>query len=165
MKKVHKVSILGFLIALALILSFIESQIPSFAPIPGIKLGLPNIVIIYLLYRASWKEAAIVSFSRVILVTLLFGSLYTFLYSITGAILSLIVMALLKKFAKLSCVTVSVIGGVVHNIGQIIMACITTSTAQIVYYLPVLLITGTVAGVLIGLIGAQLIKKLDKIKI
>ena len=165
MKKINKVTFISILISLALILSFIESQIPTFVPVPGIKLGLPNIVIIYLLYRSSWKEAALVSLVRVTLVALLFGSFYTFLYSFTGAVLSILVMAILKRFTNLSCVTVSVIGGVMHNIGQIIMACITTSTAQIVYYLPILLITGTIAGVLIGLIGAQLIKKLDKINL
>ncbi len=156
---------MGFLIALALIFSFIESSIPAFVPIQGIKLGLPNVIIIYLLYRASWKEAAIVSLSRVFLMTLFYTNFQTFLLSISGAVLSLTIMTLIKKLAKLSCITVSVIGGVVHNIGQIIMACILMSTTEIVYYLPVLLITGTVAGVLIGLIGAQLIKKLDKIKI
>lgn len=163
MKPIKKIAYLSIFVALAMILSFIESQIPTFLPVPGIKLGLPNMAIIFLLYRFSWKEAAIVNLIRILLVSWLFGSVYSLLYSLAGGILSLLVMALLKKTNWLSTITVSVIGGVCHNIGQIITACFVTSTKEIVGYLPVLLITGTVAGIVIGIISAQLIKKFDTI--
>lgn len=161
MKPIKKIAYLSVFIALAMIFSFIESQIPTFLPVPGIKLGLPNIAIIFLLYKFGVKEAAIVNLLRILLVSWLFGSVYSLLYSLAGGILSLTIMAILKKTNWFSCVTVSVIGGVFHNIGQIVTACFVTSTKEIVSYLPVLLITGTVAGIIIGLISAQLIKKIE----
>lgn len=159
MKTTKKIAYLSIFVALAMILSFVESQIPTFIPVSGIKLGLPNIAIIFLLYRFGWKEATIVNLVRILLVSWLFGSAYSLLYSLTGGILSLLVMIILKKLNWFSCITVSVIGGVFHNIGQIITACIVTSTKEIIGYLPALLISGTIAGIVIGLIGAQLIKR------
>ena len=161
--KSSKVAFLGMFAAFAMILSFIESQIPSFVAIPGIKLGLPNIAIIIILYKFGTKEAITVSIVRVLLTSLLFGSILSMLYSIAGAVLSLTAMVLLKKINKLSTVTVSVVGGVCHNIGQITVACLVTETAQLLYYLPVLIISGVVSGVIIGMIAAITYNKIEKI--
>ena len=157
----QKVAFLGIFTALAMILSYIETLIPSFVAIPGIKLGLANIAVIVILYKIGWKEAFAVSIIRVILSSLLFTTVLSMLYSLAGAILSLFAMILLKKI-KLSTITISVIGGVCHNIGQIAVAIFMTETAELVYYLPVLLITGTISGILIGLVGAITVKKMEK---
>lgn len=162
--KAKKVAFLGLAVGLAMILSFVESQIPALVAIPGIKVGLPNLVMVFLLYKIGWKETVIVSVIRVFLVSLLFGNLQTMVFSIFGAVLSLGGMILLKKLGLFSCISVSVIGGILHNVGQILAACIYTSTAEIAYYLPILLISGTVAGVVIGLISGLLVKRIDKIK-
>ena len=159
----QKVAFLGIFTALAMILSYIETLIPSFVAIPGIKLGLANIAVIVILYKIGWKEAFAVSIIRVILSSLLFTTVLSMLYSLAGAILSLSAMILLKKI-KLSTITISVIGGVCHNIGQIAVAIFMTETAELVYYLPVLLITGTISGILIGLVGAITVKKMEKLE-
>ena len=159
----QKVAFLGIFTALAMILSYIETLIPSFVAIPGIKLGLANIAVIVILYKIGWKEAFAVSIIRVILSSLLFTTVLSMLYSLAGAILSLFAMILLKKI-KLSPITISVIGGVCHNIGQIAVAIFMTETAELVYYLPVLLITGTISGILIGLVGAITVKKMEKLE-
>lgn len=159
-----KVAFLGLCITLAMILSFVESQIPALVAIPGIKAGLPNLVIVFLLYRIGWKETVTVSLIRILLISILFGNLQTMTFSIAGAVLSLMSMILLKKSNLFSCITVSIVGGIFHNVGQIIAACLWTQTVEIAYYLPVLLISGTVAGALIGLIGGMLVKRLEKWK-
>ena len=159
-----KVAFLGLSIALAMVLSFVESQIPALVAIPGIKVGLPNLVIIFILYKVGWKETVIVSIIRIILVSLLFGNVQTMTFSIAGAVLSLFGMILLKKTNWFSCIAVSIAGGVLHNIGQIIAACLWTQTAQIAFYLPVLLISGTIAGAVIGLAAGILVKRLEKWK-
>ena len=156
-----RVAFLGLFTAFAMILSFVESQIPTFVAIPGIKLGLPNIAIIIILYKFGHKEAITVSLLRVLLTSLLFGTVLSMLYSIAGAVLSLLAMILLKKF--LSIVAVSVIGGICHNIGQIVVACLVTATQQLMYYLPVLIISGVIAGIVIGMVAALSYKKIESI--
>ena len=158
--KISKLANMSMFTALALIFSYIESMIPAFIAIPGIKLGLANIVVIVLLCKTSWKEALIVSIVRVVISSLLFGTIMTFLYSFVGAIFSLLVMIILKKISNLTNVTISVLGGVFHNFGQIIVACIITSTAQIIYYLPILLISGTISGIIIGFLATLIVKRL-----
>lgn len=162
--KTKKVAMLGLCIALSMVLSFIEHQIPPLVAVPGVKVGLPNLVMVFMLYKIGWKETAIVSLIRVVLVSMLFGSVVSMAYGLVGATLSLIGMTLLKKTGLFSTIAVSVVGGVLHNIGQIATACVVMGTAQIVYYLPVLLISGTIAGVVIGFISGLLVKKLDKLK-
>ena len=159
-----KTAFIGLAISLAMILSFVESQIPAFVAIPGVKVGLPNLVIVFLLYKIGWKESVMVNILRVVLVALLFGNVQTLGFSLIGAALSLLGMILLKKTDKFSPIAVSIVGGVLHNVGQIIAACLWTQTPQIAYYLPVLLLSGTIAGVVIGLVGGMLINRLDKIK-
>lgn len=162
--KTKKVAFLGLSIALAMILSFVESQIPALVAIPGIKVGLPNLAIVFLLYRVGAKEAVIVSIIRIILVSMLFGNVQTLTFSIAGAVLSLLSMIILKKTNWFSCIAVSVVGGICHNIGQIIAACLWTQTAQVAFYLPVLLVSGTVAGAAIGILSGMLVKRLEKWK-
>ena len=158
-----RVAFLGLFTAFAMILSFVESQIPTFVAIPGIKLGLPNIAIIVILYRFGWKEASVISLLRVLLTSLLFGTVLSMLYSFAGAILSLIVMILLKKI--LSTVTISVLGGVFHNVGQILVAILVTETQQLIYYLPVLIISGVISGIAVGMVSAMSVKKIERIEL
>ena len=162
--KAKKVAFLGLSITLAMILSFVESQIPAFTTIPGMKIGLPNLVMVFLLYRVGWKETVVVSIIRVALVALLFGNLQSLIFSIAGAVLSLTGMILLKKTGLFSSIAVSVTGGVLHNVGQIIAACLWTGTVQIAYYLPALLVSGVCAGIAIGLIAGFLLKRLENIR-
>ena len=158
--KTQKLTVMALTTAIALVLSFVESQIPAFVAVPGVKMGLANIAIVYALYRLGWKEAAIISLIRVVLVSLLFGSAASFLYSLAGAVLSLLGMALLKKTGKFTEIVVSVAGGVLHNIGQIAMASILLETDALRYYLPFLLVSGILAGVVIGLISGILIRRI-----
>lgn len=163
MKKTKKIALLGLTVSLAMIMSYIEVLFPLSFAVPGIKMGLANIVIVFVLYRMSLKDACIVSLIRVFLVALLFGNTMSLAYSLAGAVLSLALMALLKKTEKFSVVGVSISGGVMHNAGQILMAVILMGTAQIAYYLPVLIITGTITGVGIGLVAALVIDRVKKI--
>ena len=159
MKSTRKLATLSLSVALAMVLSFVESQIPAFVAIPGVKIGLANIAVIFALYKLGWKEAVAVSIVRVFLVSLLFGSFLSLLYSLAGAVLSLSVMLILKGIKVIGKIGVSVCGGVCHNIGQIIMASIVMETNVIVYYLPFLLLSGTVAGIAIGLASALLVER------
>ncbi len=164
MKKIQKrVAVLGCCTALALIFAYVEVLLPPlFTAVPGIKLGLTNIVIIFMLYRFGVLDAAAVSFVRMVVVSVLFGSPVTFAYSLAGGVLSLAAMALLKRLDILSAVGVSVAGGVLHNVGQILMAMLLLGTAELGYYLIVLALTGTVSGILVGLCAAAAIKKVPK---
>ena len=142
-----------------MVLSYIESRIPAFVAIPGIKVGLANIAVIFTLYKLGVKEAITVSVIRVILVSMLFGNPVSLIYSISGAILSLLIMVLLKKLTPLSAVAVSVTGGVMHNVGQIAAASFMLSTNVVLYYLPFLLVSGTIAGIVVGMVSAILVNK------
>lgn len=156
--KTKKITVMAMCIALAMILSYVESQIPS-PGIPGVKLGLANLAVIFALYKLGWKEAVGISLLRVLLVSLLFGHVASLMYSAAGAALSLLGMILLRRIPQFSSVAVSVIGGVLHNIGQILMAWALMGP-NVVYYLPVLLFSGTIAGVVIGVVAALLIKRI-----
>ena len=161
--KSSKVARYGLLIALALALSWLESLLPPLG-VPGVKLGLPNLAVVFALYRLSWKDACVISLMRVALVALLFGNGAALAYSVAGAVLSLTVMGLLKKTDKFSSVGVSVAGGVAHNAGQILVAMALLETSRLAWYLPVLWISGTVAGVLIGIVSGELVKRVPNIK-
>lgn len=155
----RKVVHMGMLIALAMILSFIESQIPAFVAIPGMKIGLANIAIVFALYTLGFGSAMIVSLIRVALSALLFGSAVSGLYSLAGALISLLGMALLKKTLFFGVVGVSVSGAVLHNLGQIAVAWLILKTGALVYYLPFLLFSAVVGGVVIGLVVAIVIER------
>ena len=156
---------LGLSIALAMIMSYIEVLVPLSFAVPGIKMGLANIVIIFVLYKIGTKEAILVSLIRVFLVSLLFSNVMAMWYSLAGAVLSLGIMWILKKTDKFSVVGVSIAGGIMHNVGQIIMAVIVLGTEQIALYLPVLVITGTVTGVVIGIVSGLAINRFKKIRL
>ena len=160
--KASKLARYGLLIALALVLSYAESLLPSLG-VPGVKLGLPNLVIVFALYRLGLWDAWCLSIVRVLLASTLFGSVVSLAYSVAGAVLSLAVMGLLKKTGKFSPVGVSVAGGVAHNAGQILVAMALLETARLAWYLPVLWISGTVAGVLIGVVSGEVVKRVPDI--
>ena len=155
-----KIAFLGVSTAVALVLAYVESLLPPLLTmVPGIKLGLPNIAIIFILYRFGLKEAAAVSFVRIVAVSLLFGNPMTLLYSLAGGTLSLLIMALLRRLDFLSTVGVSVAGGVFHNVGQILMAMLLLGTAELGYYLIVLAVTGTISGIFVGLCGGFAVRR------
>lgn len=147
---------LGFFLALALILSYVESLIPFSFGIPGIKLGLPNLIVVLLMYRNGAKDALTVNFLRVILSGFLFGSLYSILYALAGAALSFAAMLVGKRVNCFSAVGVSVLGGVFHNIGQLIVAMLVVETYYVGYYMPFLIAAGTVTGAVLGIAVLEL---------
>ena len=157
----RKIARMGLLVALSMILSYVESLIPAFVAVPGVKVGLANIVVIFALYTLGPIEALIVSLLRVILSSFLFGSVLSLLYSLRGALLSLGGMILMKKLKIFSTTVVSVTGGVLHNVGQILVACLVLETDVLLYYLPVLILSGTITGAVIGIIASLVIKRLE----
>lgn len=160
-----KVAYFGVLTALALIFSYIETLIPIHFGIPGVKLGFANLIIVIALYKMGIKEAYTLSIVRVILAGFIFGNLFSILYSLAGGLLSLTMMAVLKKTEKYSVFGVSMAGGVFHNIGQLIMAAIVLESFSIAYYFPILLVSGVVTGLLIGLVSNEMLKRLKKLQI
>ncbi len=161
----RKLTVLSLSVALAMVFSFIETLIPPIVAVPGVKLGLANVVSVFLLYSVGRREAFTVAVIRVCLSSLLFGSAVSLVYSLSGALLSLGAMMLLMKLPIFSPLSVSVVGGVLHNAAQIICACIIMENAAIASYLPVLIISGTVAGIFVGLLAGLLTAKLKgKIK-
>lgn len=161
MKNTKRLVLLAMLTAVAMILSYVESLLPSVG-IPGVKMGLANIAVTFALFRFGWKEAVALSLVRVVLVSLLFGSVGAMLYSLAGAVLSLAVMALLRRTDRFSTVGVSVAGGVAHNAGQILMAMLILQTRQLLGYLPVLAVAGIGGGILTGLAAALLIRRIPE---
>lgn len=158
-----KLAVLGLCTAVALVLAYVEALLPPiFTAVPGIKIGLPNIIIVFVLYRFGLREAAAVSLVRMLAVSFLFGNMMALVYSLAGAFLSMLVMVLLKKLNFLSVVGVSVAGGVFHNVGQILTAMLLLGTAELGYYLIVLAITGTISGIFVGLCGAIIVKRIPK---
>ena len=164
--RTKKLTFLALCTSLAMVLSYVEMLIPPLSTaVPGVKMGLANIVIVFVLYKFDAISAAAVSAVRIILTFLLFGSALTFAYSAAGAVLSLAVMVLLKRTEKFSTVGVSVSGGVFHNAGQIGMAILIMKTSAIGYYLPVLAVSGTVSGILVGAAAVCVLKNLRDVKI
>ncbi len=165
-EKTKKTAFLGIATSVALIFAYVEAILPPiWTAVPGIKVGLPNLIIILVLYLFGFKQATIVSGIRIIIVSMLFGTAMTLAYSVAGAVLSLVLMGILKKTDKFSTVGVSIAGAVSHNLGQIIVAIFLFDTIQIGYYMVVLAITGTIAGVFIGIGSNLLLKRINKIKV
>lgn len=154
----------GVFTALALIFSYVETLIPIHFGIPGIKLGLANLLIVVFLYKCGWADALLLSVVRVLLSGFLFGNLFSILYSLAGALLSLGVMAALKKSGTFSVVGVSMAGGVCHNLGQLFVAAAAVETYRVGYYFPVLLIAGIVTGALTGAAAGELLKRLKSVR-
>lgn len=163
--KVKNIAFYGMMIALALIFSYLETFIPinALIPIPGVKLGLANIVVLFALYTMKLRDAFVIAVIRILLAGLLFGNPMTIAYSFVGGMMSLGVMFILKK-TKLSIVGVSMVGGITHNIGQLIVAVILTGTNRIAYYLPVLLVAGLITGLLMGIVANLVIDRVNKIQ-
>ena len=160
--KTRKIAYLGVFLALALILSYVESLIPFYFGIPGVKLGLTNLIVVVMLYCTGTKEAFGVSVARILLAGFLFGNLFSILYSLAGGVLSFIVMCLLKKMGRFHVISVSVTGGISHNLGQLIAAAFVVETYDIFYYMPFLLIAGVATGFVIGMLAQEFILRFEK---
>ncbi len=161
----RKIAFLSVLTALGMILSYLEALLPVFFGVPGMKAGLGNILVVFLLYSYGWKEALTVNLLRIALTSLLFGSPYSFAYSLAGALLSFMVMVILKRTGLFSCYGVSMAGGVFHNTGQIITAVFLVENYRIVLYLPPLLISGCITGLFIGFIAVIMLKRMRNVSL
>lgn len=155
------VATIALLAALALIFSYVEAIIPYNPGVPGIKLGIANIVALVALYRLSAKHAASVNVIRILIAGLLFNGVFGALYSLGGAAISLLGMVALKKTDKFSIAGVSMAGGVLHNMGQLLVAALLLQDSQIFLYFPVLLFSGMIAGIVIGLGAAVICRRLE----
>ncbi len=155
---------LSLLLALSVVLNLIESMLPIFSGvIPGLKLGLANIIILFVLYNYSFKDAMYLSILRVFLVGILRTGLFSvsFFFSLGGAILSIIAMYLIKKFTKLSIIGISIVGSFFHSLGQILVACFMVEMTSMIYYLPLLLLFSIPTGIITGIITKELLKNFN----
>ncbi|QDW74106.1 Gx transporter family protein [Lachnospiraceae bacterium KGMB03038] len=159
----NKVAYFGVFTALALIFSYVESLIPFQFGIPGVKLGLANLIIVIALYKMRLFEVFLLSIVRILLSGFIFGNYFSILYSLAGGLLSLAVMALLKKLGGFSVIGISVAGGVFHNVGQLLTAMVVVETFSVIYYVPVLLVAGVITGFLIGIAAGEMLKRLVNI--
>ena len=159
-----KIAYYSLLIALALVLSYVESQIPPLMSVPGMKLGLTNLVVLVALYRLGYKDAILINIVRILIVGFTFGNGVSILYAISGAIISFITMALLKRFTSLHVIAISTAGGIMHNVGQILMAMVLFGSKQLLWYLPFLWASGIAAGIIIGIISGFIMKRLPNVK-
>ena len=153
----RKTAYLGLFAAVAIIFGYVESLIPVFAGIPGVKIGLANLAVLFILDRYSWREAALVSVVRILVIGFMFGNLFSIVYSLAGAALSLTVMNFLKKHSDFSLIGISVAGGVTHNIGQLIVAMIVVSNISLMVDAPALLVAGVLAGSAIGVLVKEVL--------
>ena len=153
----------GMFTALALIFSYVESLIPFHIGIPGVKLGLANLVIVVAMYKMNKKQVYLLSVTRVVLAGFIFGNLFSIVYSLAGSLLSLAVMYGLKRKESFSIMGISMAGGVFHNIGQLIVAMIVLESLNLVYYASVLLISGLITGIVIGIVSDEIMKRIKKI--
>lgn len=146
---------LGVFLALALILSYVETLIPFSIGIPGVKLGLTNLIVVVMMYTIGYKEAWLVSVLRILLAGMMFGNAFSILYSMAGGLLSFLVMAFLIRLNRFHVVSVSICGGVAHNMGQIIVASIVLQSGYVIYYFPMLLIAGMITGTAVGIVSYE----------
>lgn len=159
----NRVAYFGVFTALALIFSYIETLVPISFGIPGVKLGLANLIIVIALYKIPLREVYVLSIVRVLLSGVLFGNYFSIAYSLAGGLLSLTVMALLKKAGGFSVIGISIAGGACHNIGQLVVAMIVVETFAMSYYMPVLLVAGMITGFLIGVVADQVLRRISNI--
>jgi len=145
----------------ALMLSYVESLFPFFFGVPGMKLGLANLAVVITLYFYGWRDALTVNILRIVLSGLLFGNLFSILFSLGGAFISFVCMVLMKKLG-LSLYGVSMAGGAFHNAGQLLIAAFLVGTVRIGYYVPFLLIAGLVTGFLIGVLAREMLRRLPE---
>ena len=156
----NKIAYWGVFLALALVCSYVESLIPIACGIPGVKLGLTNIVVILMLYTIGAKDAILISVLRIILAGFMFGNAFSIIYSLAGGILSFVVMLLLKNTGKLKILSISTAGGISHNVGQLIVAALVVENYNILFYVPVLIIAGIITGFLIGLLAGEIVLRI-----
>ena len=156
----HKTAAMGLFSALAIIFGYVETLIPVFAGIPGIKLGLANLSVLFILMRYSIKEAALVSFIRILVIGFLFSNGFAIVYSLAGAALSLFVMSVMKHSGKFSIFGISMAGGISHNIGQLLIAMVIVENLSLLYYAPALLISGILTGMLIGWLTGEVDRRI-----
>lgn len=164
-KYIRQITTMGMLVALAMVLGFVETLIPINLGIPGMKLGLANIVVVIALFLFDIKTAVVVSILRIILIAMTFGNMSMMFYSIAGASLSLLSMIAISKIKSFSLISVSIVGGIMHNVGQIICAAFVVRTNRVFTYLPVLMIAGLVSGALIGIVAGLILVRLTNVKI
>lgn len=150
---------MGLLLALGMILSYVEVLFPIAPSMPGVKIGLANMLVVLLLYSYGWKYGVLYQLCRILLTAMLFGNLFSCVYSLTGAAFSMTVMIALKKADLLDMAGISMSGGIAHNIGQLLIAYFVVQNTAVGWYLPVLLITGAVSGYVIGFISEILLKR------
>ncbi len=155
-----RVAHIGLMVTLALIFSYVEAIIPYNPGIPGIKLGIANAVTLIALYKFGWKDAAAVNVIRILIAGLLFNGLFGALYSLAGALVSFLGMLGLKKTGLFSVVGVSMAGGVLHNVGQLLMAAALIGDMRIFFYFPVLLFSGIISGIAIGVAATMILRAL-----
>ena len=160
-KTTQKIALRGLLVAVAMVLSWVEAQIPAFFAVPGIKLGLANLVVLLVLYTMNGRDALLVSVLRILLAGFMFGNPFSILYSLSGGFLSFLVMWLLKRSGKLHCISVSVAGGISHNVGQLLLASVVVENYHIFYYIPVLILAGLLTGLVIGIVSQEIILRLE----
>lgn len=158
-----RVAYFGVFTALALIFSYVETLIPFNFGIPGVKLGLANLIIVIALYKMRVSEAYTLSIVRVVLSGFIFGNYFSIIYSLAGGLLSLTTMTLLKKKDGFSILGISMAGGVMHNVGQLIIAMLVVETFSVIYYVPVLLVSGLLTGFVIGIASNEMLKRLVNI--
>ena len=151
--------------SLALILSYVELLIPINFGIPGMKLGLANLLVVILLYKCGPRDALLLSVIRILLSGLIFGNMFSIFYSLGGGLLSLAVMVFLKKTGQFTVAGISIGGGASHNVGQLLVAMFVVQTYQVGYYLPVLLIAGVITGAVIGILSAEVLKRTQSIRL
>lgn len=156
----NKIAYWGVFLALALVCSYVESLIPISFGIPGVKLGLTNIVVILMLYTIGAKDAILISVLRIVLAGFMFGNAFSIIYSLAGGILSFVVMLLLKNTGKLKILSISTAGGISHNVGQLIVAALVVENYNILFYVPVLIIAGIITGFLIGLLAGEIVLRI-----
>lgn len=161
----NKVAVFGVFTSLALILSYVELLIPINFGIPGMKLGLANLLVVILLYKGCPRDALLLSVIRILLSGLIFGNMFSIFYSLGGGLLSLAVMVFLKKTGQFTVAGISIGGGASHNIGQLLVAMFVVQTYQVGYYLPVLLIAGVITGAVIGILSAEVLKRTQSIRL
>ncbi len=159
-RRTRLVAISAMFAALALIFSYIEVLVPIPVPVPGIKLGLANLVIIIAIYRMGFRYSFTINMVRIVAAGLLFSGVFGMIYSLAGGILSIIVMYLLCRTNKFSMVGVSMTGGVCHNLGQLMTAVVLLQNTGILSYFPVLLFSGLISGILIGILAYIIEKRL-----
>ena len=156
----RRAALYGMLIALAFIFSYVEAMIPMPVPVPGVKLGLANLVNVVGLYTVGLAGTAAVGLVRIVLVGFTFGNTFSMVYGLAGGILSMAVMAGAKRCGWFGTAGISILGGVFHNVGQLLSAALVTGTAGVFSYFPVLLAAGVVTGGVIGLLGGMVVERI-----